>query len=259
MFSAGGSVSKEFAPIFVKHGALVIDNSSAWRMVSEIPLVVPQVNREDISKHNGIIANPNCSTIQCMAPLKVLDNLFKIKTINYTTFQAVSGSGIKGIDDLEKTSKGLKPIFYPYPIYNNVLPHIGGFKDNGYTEEEIKMVNETIKILHLEDVSISATCCRVPIMNSHSVEIDVEFECSVDLDLAKEKLREFDSIVLKDDVNENIYPLPTNATGTDNIYVGRVRKDLFKDNALHLFTVADNIRKGAASNAIEILEELIKK
>jgi len=259
LFSAGGGVSREFAPIFKKYGCVVIDNSSAWRMDSSVPLVVPQVNKEDIFKHNGIIANPNCSTIQCMAPLKVLDGLYKIKSINYTTFQAVSGSGIKGIDDLEKTTKGLRPDFYPYPIYNNVLPHIGSFKENGYTEEEIKMINETIKILHLENVQISATCCRVPILNSHSVEIDVEFEKNVDLENLIKSLKNFESIVVADDVEKNIYPLPTMATGTDNIYVGRIRKDLFKDNTLHFFTVADNIRKGAASNAIEIMEELIKK
>lgn len=259
LFSAGGTVSKNFATVFVKYGAVVIDNSSAFRQDLDVPLVVPQVNKDKIFSHNGIIANPNCSTIQCMAPLKVIDDLFKIKKINYTTFQAVSGSGIKGIDDFEKTAKGIKPSFYPYPIYNNVLCHIGDFNENGYTQEEIKMVNESIKILGLKDVEISATCCRVPILNSHSVSISVECEREIDLEKTRESLANFDSIKLVDDTKNLVYPLPLDATGTDFVYVGRTRVDLFNKKVIHLFTVADNIRKGAASNAVEIMEELMKK
>lgn len=259
LFSAGGSVSKEYAPIFSKLGAVVIDNSSAWRMDKTVPLVVPQVNLEDAFLNNGIIANPNCSTIECMAPLKALDEEYKLKKVDYTTFQAVSGSGVKGLYDLELTTKGEDPTFYPHPIYNNCLPHIGAFLESGFTEEEMKMVNETKKILRLPHLEVSATCVRVPTQYSHSVVIVAEFEKEVEREKTLSLLQNYESIVVLDDVKNNVYPLATIATGTDKVYVGRVRVDLFNKHKLHMFVVADNIRKGAASNAIEILEELIKK
>lgn len=258
LFSAGGEVSKKFASVFVELGAVVIDNSSAFRMQKDVPLIVPQVNIKAAFKNKGIIANPNCSTIQCMAPLKALHDAFVLKNVNFTTYQAVSGSGIKGLTDLKATSKGQTPAFYPHPIFNNCLPHIGNFLENGYTEEEMKMVNETRKILQISNLSVSATCVRVPIENSHSVQIEAEFEKEPSKEQVFKLLKEFDSIVLVDDIKNNVYPLANLASGSDKIYVGRVRLDLFNSHIVHMFCVADNIRKGAASNAVEILEELIK-
>lgn len=257
LFSAGGKVSKQFAPIFAKNGAIVIDNSSAWRMDKNVPLVVPQVNMQDALSNSGIIANPNCSTIQCMLPLKVLDSIFSLKRVDYTTFQATSGSGMKGLLDLENTQNGKENEFYPYPIYGNVLPHIGAFLEKGFSEEEIKMVKESQKILHLPKLEVSATCVRVPIKNSHSVEIDAEFEELVDIEKAREALS-VSGLILLDDVSQNIYPIPTLATGKDEVFVGRLRVDIYNPRKLHMFCVADNIRKGAATNAVEILEELLK-
>ncbi len=257
LFSAGGSVSKTFAPIFAKQGVTVIDNSSAWRMNDSVPLIVPEVNGEDIG-NSKIIANPNCSTIQCMAPLKALHSKYLLKKVNYTTFQAVSGSGVKGLLDLEKTSKGENSSFYPYPIFNNCLPHIGDFLENGYTTEEMKMVNESRKILKLPYLKVSATCVRVPVKNSHSVQVEASFEKELNKQEIINLLKEYNNIVILDDNKNNIYPLATKATGTNKIYVGRIRIDLNNPNIVHMFCVADNIRKGAASNAVEILEKLIK-
>jgi len=259
LFSAGGRISQEFAPVFVKNGAIVIDNSSNFRMDKNVPLVVPQVNMDDAYTNSGIIANPNCSTIQCMAPLSVLDKLFGLKKVRYVTFQAVSGSGMKGIADLKRSSVGEKCEFYPHPIYNNCLPHIDVFMENGYTKEEMKMVNETHKILHNESIDISATCVRVPVYNSHSIAIEAECEGEIDIKKYKKALSHMENVVVYDDVKKNIYPLATLATGNDNIYVGRIRHGIENKNSLHMFVVADNIRKGAASNAVEILEKMIKK
>jgi|LGVF01.2.fsa_nt_gb aspartate-semialdehyde dehydrogenase len=257
LFSAGSKVSKEYAPIFVHAGAVVIDNSSAFRADESVPLVVPQVNLEEAFKNTGIIANPNCSTIQCMAPLKALHNKFALKSVNYTTFQAVSGSGIKGLKDLEITTGGGKEAFYPHAIFNNCLPHIGSFLENGYTEEEMKMVNETRKILSLPDLPVSATCVRVPIESCHSVQIEAEFEKKPKKEQVFKLLKNFKSIILMDDIKNNVYPLATMAKGKDKIYVGRIRVDLNNQRVVHMFCVADNIRRGAATNAVEILEELI--
>lgn len=258
LFSAGGSVSKEFAPLFTKTGATVIDNSSAWRMETTVPLVVPQVNPEDINYSLGIISNPNCSTIQCMPPLKALHEKFALKKVIFTTFQAVSGSGIKGLNDLKLTTDNQPPQFYPHPIYNNCLPQIDSFLENGYTKEEMKMVNETRKILHLSDLPISATCVRVPIENSHSVDIYIELEKDFSIEEIRECLTNYPSIIVQDNIEKSIYPLASNATNKDEIFVGRIRRDISSQNAVRLFCVADNIRKGAASNAIEILELFLK-
>ena len=259
LFSAGGDISKKFAPIASEKGVIVVDNSSAWRMDENVPLVVPEVNPEDIFKNNGIIANPNCSTIQSVVPLKVIDELYGIKRVVYSTYQAVSGSGIKGIEDLQRGLKGEEPKTYPHPIVNNCLPHIDSFLENGYTKEEEKMINETRKILNKKNLPITATCVRVPVLNGHSISINVELEREANLEELKAKFRETKGIVLEDDVKNNRYPLATEANGTDEVYVGRLRKDFSIEKGLNLWVVADNIRKGAATNAVQIAEILMKK
>lgn len=259
LFSAGGKISKEFARVFTKMGTIVIDNSSAFRMEKDVPLIVPEVNFEDIGKEDKLIANPNCSTIQCVLPLKPLHDLFKLKAINYVTFQAVSGSGKKGIEDLKNSLEGKPNTFYPHPIANNCLPHIGAFLDNGFTEEEIKMVNETNKILNLDNIPISATCVRVPVMNSHTVSISAEFKKEIDLNQARNTLKGYKGIILYDNPSLNIYPLESLSSGKDDVMVGRIRKDLYNPRTLHFITTADNIRKGAATNAVQILEEIIRR
>ncbi len=259
LFSAGGSTSAKFAPIAAQHGVTVVDNSAQWRMDPEVPLVVPEVNPEDIDWNKGIIANPNCSTIQAMLPLKALDEKYTIKRVVYSTYQAVSGGGMGGWMDLENTMKGEEPKKWPHPIYNNCLPHIDVFMDNGYTKEEMKMINETRKILHLPNLKVTATTVRVPVFNSHSESINVEFENPIDIDDVKATIASFPGIVLQDDVANNVYPLATEATGHDEVFVGRVRRDESVENGINFWCVADNIRKGAASNAVQIAELLIAK
>ena len=258
IFCAGGEVSKKFAPIAASKGTIVIDNSSAFRMDKDVPLVVPEVNPEDIKDNHGIIANPNCSTIQAVVALKPLDDKYKIKRIIYSTYQAVSGAGQKGIEDLENTMKGLEPKKWPHPIANNCLPHIDVFLENGYTKEEMKMIEETKKILHRDDLKVTATTVRVPVMNSHSESINVEFFNDFVIDDIKETLKNSPGVVLQDDPEKDIYPLATNAAGSDEVYVGRLRRDNTVDFGINMWVVADNIRKGAASNAIQILEQLLK-
>ena len=257
LFSAGGDVSKKYAPIAVSKGAIVVDNSSYFRMDDDVPLVVPEVNFQDALNNKGIIANPNCSTIQAMLPLKALDDKYHIKRIVYSTYQAVSGAGKDALDDLanEDNSKPLKK--FPHPIYNNCLPHIDKFLDNGYTKEEMKMVNETRKILHRPDLKITATAVRVPVSNSHSESINVEFDKQFDMDDLISTLKIFPNIVLVDDPSTNQYPMAIDATGHDEVFVGRVRRDESVESGVNLWVVADNIRKGAASNAVQIVEKLI--
>ncbi|MCX0369647.1 aspartate-semialdehyde dehydrogenase [Clostridium perfringens] len=255
LFSAGGSVSLEFAPIFAKHGAVVIDNSSAWRMDKEVPLVVPEVNPEDVKWHKGIIANPNCSTIQAMVALKPLYDKYGIKRIVYSTYQAVSGAGIQGILDLQEgTTKK-----FPYPILGNVIPHIDVFLDNGYTKEEIKMIEETKKILHDDTLRITATTVRVPVLNSHSESINVELNSEFELENVIDLFNNAKGIIVHDDVENLKYPTPLELSGKDEVFVGRIRRDFSLDNGLNLWVVADNIRKGAALNAIQIAEILINE
>lgn len=256
IFCAGGATSLKFAPIASSNGCIVIDNSSAFRMNKDVPLVVPEVNPEDIFLNNGIIANPNCSTIQAMLPLKALDDNFKIKRVIYSTYQAVSGAGRFGIDDLQNGIKGLPPEKFPYPIFNNCLPHIDSFLDNGYTKEEEKMINETRKILHKPELPVTATCVRVPVINCHCESINVEFEQQFDLSDVFSILSNYEHIELKDDVANLIYPLPTEVSGRDDVYIGRIRRDFSVKNGLNIWVVADNVRKGAATNAIQILEKL---
>ena len=258
IFSAGGDTSKKYSPIAASKGCIVVDNSSAFRMDENVPLVVPEVNPEDIKWNQGIIANPNCSTIQAVVPLKPLDDKYTIKRIVYSTYQAVSGAGKAGVDDLENGLKGLPPKKFPYTIANNCLPHIDVFEDNGYTKEEIKMINETRKILGKPDLKITATTVRVPVINSHSESINVEFENDFNLDELKLLFKNYPGIILEDNPSKNIYPLAQNANGTDSVYVGRIRRDYSVPFGINMWVVADNIRKGAASNAIQIVEKLIE-
>ena len=258
LFSAGGAVSKKYAPIARDNGVIVVDNSSAWRMDKDIPLVIPEVNPEDISWNNGIIANPNCSTIQSVVPLKVLYDAFKIKRIIYSTYQAVSGSGMGGIKDLENGINGEEHKKYPHQIAYNCIPHIDDFMENGYTKEEMKMIDETKKILNDDSIRITATTVRVPVKYGHSVSINIEFENAFELEKVFELLQNADGIIVQDDLEKFIYPMPINAEGTDKVYVGRIRRDFSIDNGLNLWVVADNTRKGAATNAVQIAELLIK-
>ena len=258
LFSAGGAVSEKFAPIAAKKGVTVIDNSSFWRMNENVPLVVPEVNPHDIYWNKGIIANPNCSKILAVVPLKPLHEKYKIKRIVYSTYQAVSGAGVKGISDLNDGFYGKDPIKFPYPIYNNILPHIDSFLPNGYTKEEMKMINETRKILGDNSLKITATTVRVPVVNSHSESINVEFYNEFDLDELKQLLKNSDGIIVEDDPEKNIYPMPINTTSHDEVFVGRIRRDESLENGINFWVVADNIRKGAATNAVQIAIELIK-
>ena len=258
LFSAGGDTSLKFAPIFSSYGAVVIDNSSAWRMNKDVPLVVPEVNPEDLKDHNGIIANPNCSTIQAMVPLKALLDNYGIKRIVYSTYQAVSGAGMQGIKDLEDGLKGLEPKKFPYPIAGNCLPHIDVFLENGYTKEEMKMIEETRKILHSNDLKITATTVRVPVLNSHSESINVELNSQFELEDIFKLFEQTEGLTVFDNVDKLKYPTALDVSGKDDVYVGRIRRDFSLDNGLNLWVVADNIRKGAALNAIQIAEVLIK-
>lgn len=254
LFSAGGGPSLEFAPIFSNYGAIVIDNSSAWRMNPEVPLVVPEVNPEDIKWHKGIIANPNCSTIQAMVALKPLADKYGLKRIVYSTYQAVSGAGVQGILDLQEgTCKK-----FPQNITGNVLPHIDVFLENGYTKEEIKMIEESRKILHDSDLKVTATTARVPVLNSHSESINIELNKEFDLADVIQTFKSAEGIIVMDDIDNAIYPTPISCSGKDEVFVGRIRRDFSVDNGLNIWIVADNIRKGAALNAIQIAELLIK-
>ncbi len=258
IFSAGGDTSKKYSPIAASKGCIVVDNSSAFRMDDNVPLVVPEVNSDALKKHNGIIANPNCSTIQAVVPLKPLDTKYTIKRIVYSTYQAVSGAGKKGVDDLKNGIKGLPPKKFPYSIFNNCLPHIDDFTENGYTKEELKMINETRKILEKPNLRVTATTVRVPVINCHSESINIEFEKDFDINELRNLLKNSPGIILEDDINNNIYPLATNATGHDEVFVGRIRRDESVPFGINIWVVGDNIRKGAATNAIQIVEKLIE-
>ncbi len=265
LFSAGASTSKIYAPIAAGKGCVVIDNSSQWRMDPAVPLVVPEVNPEDIWNNRGIIANPNCSTIQAVVALKPLHDKYGIRRIVYSTYQAVSGAGVKGWDDLEEGAKAFvsgveyAPKKFPHPIFSNCLPHIDVFLDNGYTKEEEKMINETRKILHDDSLRITATAVRVPVFNGHSESINVELAKPYDLAELTETLRSFPGVVIQDDPANGVYPLAAAATGTDEVYIGRIRRDDSVENGLNLWVVADNIRKGAAANAVQIARLIINR
>ena len=257
IFCAGSNVSEKYAPIAVSKGCIVIDNSSFFRMNKDVPLVVPEVNPEKIFENKGIIANPNCSTIQAVVALKPLDDRYKIKRVVYSTYQAVSGAGKTGIEDLENGIKGVNPQKFPYPIFNNCLPHIDIFMPDGYTKEEYKMINETKKILNKPYLPITATCVRVPVKNCHSESINIEFKTNFDIYDVKMLLQNSPGIILVDDIEKNYYPLPIKSDGYDDVFIGRVRRDFSVPYGINLWVVADNLRKGAATNAVQILERLI--
>ncbi|WP_077326228.1 aspartate-semialdehyde dehydrogenase [Virgibacillus siamensis] len=272
LFSAGGSISKKLAPEAVKRGTVVVDNTSAFRMDENVPLVVPEVNVEDIKKHNGIIANPNCSTIQMVAALKPLDEAFGLSRIIVSTYQAVSGAGNQANEELKNQSRQflnndeMKAELLPvkgdkkhFPIAFNALPQIDMFQDNGYTFEEMKMVNETKKIMHLPKLPVSATCVRLPFFQSHaeSVYVDVEKEGLSASDL-QDVLRKAEGVILEDDPSNQVYPTPLSAMNKEEVFVGRIRKDMDHDKGFHLWVVSDNLIKGAALNTIQIAERLIE-
>ncbi len=264
IFSAGASRSKEWAPIAAESGCVVVDNSSAWRMDPEVPLVVPEVNPDDIGKHKGIIANPNCSTIQMVVPLKPIHDAARIKRIVVSTYQAVSGSGQKAMDELSQqvTSllnfRNIECNVYPHQIAFNCLPHIDVFLENGYTREEMKMVNETRKIMGDDSINVTATTVRVPVFNGHSESVNIETEKKVSANEVRALLSTFPGVLVFDVPDKNVYPLAVDAAGKDEIYVGRIREDESIDNGINMWIVADNLRKGAALNAVQIAEELIK-
>lgn len=258
LFSAGGGVSKEFAPQFVEIGATVVDNSSQWRMDENVPLVVPEVNPEDVKWNKGIVANPNCSTIQAMVALKPLYDAFGIKRIVYSTYQAVSGAGVQGYNDLKDGTNGIAPKKFPRPIAYNTLPHIDVFMQDGYTKEEWKMIVETRKILHDDSLRVTATTVRVPVFYGHSESINVEFVQKCSKEDIVNALKNFANIVVMDDPENGVYPTPLDVENKDEVYVGRIRLDDSVDSGANLWVVADNIRKGAATNAVQIVELLIK-
>jgi aspartate-semialdehyde dehydrogenase len=265
LFSAGAEISKQFSPIAVRSGAVVIDNSAAFRMEPDVPLVVPEINVEDIKKHKGIIANPNCSTIQMVVALYPLHKVNPIKRITVATYQAVSGTGQAAMEELTTQSKLILeghtavPHVYPHQIAFNLLPEIDVFLDHGYTKEEWKMVEETRKIMHAPEIAISATCVRVPVFIGHSEAVHVEFTNPITPADATEILVQAPGVKVLDDPAVSLYPQPWSAAGNDDVYVGRIRRDASHPNGLVLWVVADNIRKGAALNAVQIAEEMIKR
>ena len=258
LFSAGAGTSRHFAPIAAQKGCVVIDNSSAWRMDPQVPLVVPEVNPQDILWHNGIISNPNCSTIQAVVALKPLHDSYALKRVVYSTYQAVSGAGMGGLSDLENGLKGEAPKKFPHPIAGNCIPHIDVFTESGYTKEEIKMIEETRKILGLPELRVTATTVRVPVFNGLSESINVEFEKPYELEQHKDTLRNFPGLIVQDDPANNLYPTPLQASGNDEVYVGRIRRDESVESGVNLWVVSDNVRKGAATNTVQIAQKLIE-
>ena len=265
LFSAGGSISKQLAPIAVESGCVVIDNSSAWRMDKDVPLIVPEVNPSALGDEWGIIANPNCSTIQMVVALKPIHDKYRIRRVVVSTYQSVSGSGQKAMEELEQQSrdvldgKSAQCNVYPHQIAFNCLPHIDVFLENGYTKEEIKMVNETRKILEDDSIEVSPTAVRVPVVYSHSEAVNVETEQAMTAKEVKELLSSFPGVSVVDNPEQNEYPLAINASGSGDVLVGRIRSDLTRPNAVNFWVVSDNLLKGAAYNAVQIAELLLKR
>ncbi len=260
LFSAGGSTSLESAPKFAAVGTTVIDNSSAWRMDETKKLVVPEVNAKVLTKEDKIIANPNCSTIQMVVALQPLHEKYKIKRVVVSTYQSVTGTGVKAVDQLMNERKGIDgPKAYPYEIDLNVLPHIDVFQDNGYTKEEMKMIKETNKIMGDDNIKVTATTVRIPVMGGHSESVNIEFENDFDLSEVRNILEKAPGIIVVDDVANLKYPMPKDAHQRDEVFVGRLRRDESQPNALNMWIVADNLRKGAATNAVQIAEYLVEK
>ena len=265
LFSAGADISQRFSPIAARAGAVVVDNSSAFRMNIQSPLVVPEVNPDDLEGHSGIIANPNCSTIQMVVALNPLHQVNPLKSIVVSTYQAVAGTGTAAVDELDRQIRqvmaGEETVaeVYPHQIAFNVIPFVDGFLDNGYTIEEWKMVAETRKIMHLPDLPVSATCVRVPVYLSHSEAVNVEFTHPMSPQEAREILSNAPGVTVLDDPSNDLYPLPITATGRDDVLVGRIREGLAHPNSLAMWIVADDLRKGAALNAVQIAEEIVKR
>ncbi|MCV9887713.1 aspartate-semialdehyde dehydrogenase [Metabacillus halosaccharovorans] len=272
LFSAGGSVSKQLAPEAVKRGAIVVDNTSAYRMDENVPLVVPEVNEEALKSHKGIIANPNCSTIQMVVALEPIRHQFGLNKVIVSTYQAVSGAGAAAINELKEQAKAIlngddfTPEILPvkgdekhYQIAFNAVPQIDKFQDNGYTFEEMKMINETKKIMSMPELHVAATCVRLPVETGHSESVYIEVDAEgVSAQQVKELLKESDGITLQDDPSQQIYPMPANCVGKNDVFVGRIRKDLDRDNGFHMWIVSDNLLKGAAWNSVQIAESLVK-
>jgi aspartate-semialdehyde dehydrogenase len=255
IFSAGASTSKEWAPVFAKNGTVVIDNSSYWRMDKDIPLIVPEINSHAIKKGNRIIANPNCSTIQMVMALAPLHKKYKIKRLVVATYQSVTGTGVKAVAQMENERAGIKgEMAYPHPIDKNCFPHGGTFQPDGYTTEEQKLVDETRKILEDQTIQVTATVVRIPVVGGHSEAVNIEFEKDFKIGDIVELLSNFPGVVVYDNPAENIYPMPIHAHNKDEVFVGRIRRDLSKEKCLNLWVVSDNIRKGAATNAVQIAE-----
>ena len=259
LFSAGGSTSLEWAPKFAEVGTTVIDNSSAWRMDQTKALIVPEINASILTKENKIIANPNCSTIQMVMVLAPLHKKYKIKRIVVSTYQSVSGTGVKAVKQLENEVAGIQgDMAYHYPIYRNAIPHCDVFEDNGYTKEEMKLVRETQKILDDKTIAVTATAVRIPTAGGHSESVNLQFENEYDVNEVKQLLSETSGVILYDDVTANKYPMPILAHQKDEVFVGRIRRDESQPNSLNLWIVADNLRKGAATNAVQIAEYLVE-
>ena len=260
LFSAGGSTSLEWAPRFAQVGTTVIDNSSAWRMNEKCPLVVPEINADVLTKEDKIIANPNCSTIQMVMVLNPLHKKYKLKRIVVSTYQSVSGTGKKAVDQLMNERKGISgAMAYPYNIDMNVLPHVDSFLENGYTKEEMKMVNETRKIMRSDKIKVTATTVRVPVVGGHSEAVNAEFENQFELSDVRQLLSHTAGVTVIDDPAQLQYPMPTYAEGKDDVFVGRIRRDESQPQTLNLWVVSDNLRKGAATNAVQIAEYLLKQ
>ena len=261
IFSAGGSTSLQWAPEFARAGITVIDNSSAWRMEPDKKLVVPEINGSVLGPDDKIIANPNCSTIQMVMVLKPLHEAYRIKRVVVSTYQSVTGTGVKAVEQLmeERAGKKASNPAYPHPIDLNVLPHIDSFLDNGYTKEEMKMVNETCKIMGDSSIRVTSTTVRIPVIGGHSESVNLEFEKPFELNDVRELLRKMEGVVVQDDPASNLYPMPLTSHGRNEVFVGRIRRDFSLENGLNLWIVADNLRKGAATNAVQIAEYLSRK
>ena len=259
LFSAGGTISKEWAPKFAKIGCRVVDNSSAWRMDEDKKLIIPEINGHLLTEDDFIIANPNCSTIQLLMALKPLHDLYTVKRVVVSTYQSISGTGVKAVEQMMREREGSKgEMAYPYPIDQNCLPHCDVFQDNGYTKEEMKLTNETKKILD-SNIKVSATAVRVPVQGGHSEAVNVTFEKPFNLPDVRKAIHEFPGLVLQDNPDTNTYPMPLYAKDRDEVFVGRIREDFTLDNTLNMWVVADNLRKGAATNTVQIAKYLVEK
>lgn len=259
LFSAGGDTSLEWAPKFAEAGTTVIDNSSAWRMNPNNKLVVPEINASELTSEDKIIANPNCSTIQMVMALSPLHKKYKIKRVVVSTYQSITGTGVKAVQQLENEYKGEQgEMAYPYPIHRNAIPHCDVFEENGYTKEEMKLTNETKKILQDDTVAVTATAIRIPVVGGHSEAVNITFENDFEINELRRLLSDFPGITVQDNLDVNTYPMPIYAEGKDDVFVGRIRRDLSQPNSLNMWIVADNLRKGAATNAVQIAEYLIE-